>query len=284
MNRYKPVGWRYESHKHSLAAKGIATKYQASKLSMTEFLNDAKGVKTEENMGKCPVCKRYSALKGRYCVDCHAKVHGGSGDKYYSSKFKESQEERMKFPIRHLIASDDELGAISRGVAPEVYTYVYGVEDVPDNHRKEAYDELARRRVEKQYSGDGAKDREENPGYYSMKDFVGEADQDKPAFLSNHKIQGEGHMLRHRDIDSERQRAIARLDQALAEGNMTGISREDFLKDDFKSTAQEYLNGHITKEQFHDEINRELEWHVKIHRKSLSPFDWAEQKPVEVKK
>lgn len=201
MNRYKPAGWRYESHKHSLAAKGIVTKYQANKLSMTEFINDAKGAKKEENTGKCPVCKRYSALKGKYCAECHAKVHGGEGDKYYS-----------------------------------------------------------------------------------MKDFVGDADQDKPAFLSNHKLQGEGHMLRHRDIDSERQRAIIRLDKAMQEGNMTGVSREDFLKDDFKSTAQEYLNGHITKEQFHDEINRELEWHVKIHRKSLSPFDWAEPKPVEVKK
>lgn len=27
MNRYKPTGWRYESHRHSLAAKGITTRY-----------------------------------------------------------------------------------------------------------------------------------------------------------------------------------------------------------------------------------------------------------------
>jgi len=27
MNRYKPVGWRSESHRHYLAGKGIATKY-----------------------------------------------------------------------------------------------------------------------------------------------------------------------------------------------------------------------------------------------------------------
>jgi len=30
MSRYKPVGWRYESRKHSLAAKGIATKHNYS--------------------------------------------------------------------------------------------------------------------------------------------------------------------------------------------------------------------------------------------------------------
>lgn len=27
MNRYKPIGWRYESHRHYLAAKGISTNY-----------------------------------------------------------------------------------------------------------------------------------------------------------------------------------------------------------------------------------------------------------------
>jgi hypothetical protein len=30
MSRYKPVGWRYESHKHALAAKGVKTKYTYS--------------------------------------------------------------------------------------------------------------------------------------------------------------------------------------------------------------------------------------------------------------
>lgn len=28
MNRYKPLGWRYESYRHSLAAKGIRTRYK----------------------------------------------------------------------------------------------------------------------------------------------------------------------------------------------------------------------------------------------------------------
>ena len=31
MNRYKPLGWRYESHRHYLAAKGIKTRYDAKK-------------------------------------------------------------------------------------------------------------------------------------------------------------------------------------------------------------------------------------------------------------
>lgn len=42
-NRYKPVGWRYESHKHSLASKGIATKYTANKYFSpfkVEYLDD----------------------------------------------------------------------------------------------------------------------------------------------------------------------------------------------------------------------------------------------------
>ena len=41
LSRYKPVGWRYESHKHALAARGIKTRYNATKVFPSEA--DEKG-------------------------------------------------------------------------------------------------------------------------------------------------------------------------------------------------------------------------------------------------
>ena len=41
ISRYKPVGWRYESHKHALAAKGIKTRYDYSaKKKMSRYNSD----------------------------------------------------------------------------------------------------------------------------------------------------------------------------------------------------------------------------------------------------
>ena len=55
------------------------------------------------------------------------------------------EESKKPFPVKHLIASDNELDAISRGVAPEVYTHTYGTSKVSDQHKFEARKELQKR-------------------------------------------------------------------------------------------------------------------------------------------
>ena len=65
MNRYKPVGWRYESHRHSLAAKGIRTSFATPSMkspSMEKFLDEM----SEKTYGRT----RTGSIKKDICVEC----------------------------------------------------------------------------------------------------------------------------------------------------------------------------------------------------------------------
>jgi hypothetical protein len=69
-----------------------------------------------------------------------------SNERQHAKKLKEIEKESKKpFPVRYLIASDNELDSISRGVAPEVYTHTYGTSKVSDQHKFEARKELEKR-------------------------------------------------------------------------------------------------------------------------------------------
>jgi len=55
MNRYKPVGWRNESYRHSLAAKGIRTSFTDIPVKdIGEFIKDKE--EKQKVMFKCDVC------------------------------------------------------------------------------------------------------------------------------------------------------------------------------------------------------------------------------------
>jgi len=59
MNRYKPIGWRNESYRHSLAAKGIKTKVDMSfalKSSVVVCPSCGKGVMSDIGYWTCPHC------------------------------------------------------------------------------------------------------------------------------------------------------------------------------------------------------------------------------------
>lgn len=264
MNRYKPVGWRNESHRHYLAAKGIKTKYDANKYfyrtpmpedpdkSHVGMLNcpwcgEATGVLLDRRLrntlsrnnpdtAPCKNCEQNAVL----LFDKDSKEFLGYAKKEALLN-KESMEEFAGQPVKALA---------KLGPDGEVTIYNPSEEEAGYQAKK----------------------------YYALKDFLGEEAEDKEAFLSNHKLGAEGHMLRHGDISAARNKAVAEMNKAMEAGDMTGAERERFIKEDFKGTAQEYLNGHITKDQFDQEWRQELEWHKKVNRKHLSPFDWGEKK------
>ena len=50
-----------------------------------------------------------------------------------------------EFPVRYLIATEGELRAIARGIAPEVYAFVYHSSEVPLDHQQDARELLVDR-------------------------------------------------------------------------------------------------------------------------------------------
>lgn len=53
MNRYKPIGWRMESYRHSLAAKGIKTSFASKRLNFGSYtLTSEKQKKIREQLDK----------------------------------------------------------------------------------------------------------------------------------------------------------------------------------------------------------------------------------------
>jgi len=91
MNRYKPHGWRYESHRHSLAARGISSKYYA-RMSEQEQINvflkhnkDFKDMNVDEQ-------KRYLDMMMR-----EQKIRGNEGIANVYRQFKKRIETRGYF-------------------------------------------------------------------------------------------------------------------------------------------------------------------------------------------
>jgi len=86
MNRYKPVGWRYESHRHSLASKGIKSRKITFKAhDYIEFNQNKKwySVKVDDKkeadvVSKLPLLKVMKKYKGKIDVaNSEKKLHFG---------------------------------------------------------------------------------------------------------------------------------------------------------------------------------------------------------------
>ena len=99
MSRYKPVGWRNESHRHYLAAKGIKTRYQAHKYYYTPtyvagdlplIAGDAVGTAGAEAVSLIPVVVPLVLLYGGVKI---AKKHKDKTGHWYLAEKEESDAE-----------------------------------------------------------------------------------------------------------------------------------------------------------------------------------------------
>jgi len=98
--------------------------------------------------------------------------------------------------------------------------------------------------------------------------YYAEKDPDN-AFFPSHGMQGELTGIKQGDVAHMQQEVLSRLDRAISEGKLHKHAREDFLRDEWKPTATNYMNNVITSnEDFKEEASKKLDNFIRINSKN----------------
>jgi len=247
--RARPVGWRHESYRHYLAAKGIRTRYAAKKY--------------------IPVM-----MEGRVKF---LTEHEFKKRKEEDPKLEEASDQEVEEAIEKGYFKEKGL-VMDRGVytdinAPRVgnarYVRTYDEEYFPD-WSKEAQEiiDMNRKKGKNVFviHRDGLHHMyEDEEGLFAKKYYAG---------LLDHPGEGMEKELRERDIQMKQSEVLQKLDEAVRKGELTGENRNRFIKDAFAIEAEWYRGGGVGSDQFNDEVDKRLDTFMHVQNRKLKVFSW----------
>jgi len=80
--------------------------------------------------------------------------------------------------------------------------------------------------------------------------------------------------LRNRDIEVKQAEVIAKLDESVKKGELTGDNRNRFVKDVFSTEAEWYRDGRTGNDEFSSTVDKKLEDFTHVQNRKLKVFPW----------
>jgi hypothetical protein len=256
----RPLGWRWDSHRHALAARGIRTNYYSKKRydALVSYRVPEKFKKEEPLVVRREVPVRMETQEEHTISNLLA----GRG------RVTDPDEREI---LRRLLLSELETMKHARYTMSE---YMHN----PESGVTESEFKRAEARMDRAL--DVAKkvgDRLEPPeGGYFMKKYM--AFKKDNGLLAEHKMVEPEEAYRNNEVAVFQQQVEAKLRKASAKGESKPDKDEEFICNDFKVQSEDFMNGRITKSVYHDNVNRLLARHLQQNSTSLDIWGWANKK------